>query len=225
MIVDMGLNNRHCKVLINMTYQKDIKSKTKSIVIPCWFMVWGTWRWSHCLKFHSRSSTWDVSDDLCVHEFVKCMLCALEHFVNVVPLPAGKSLCHSIKSRHDTSLSPSWLCAHAAIFITAYCKNVILLTPGQRLVLNQCTQIHSMAYGPTIIQYGKWLIPWKMNECGERCAWQNMAQIKQCTFCISNPNISPSCTQRQLTPSISNLFWMPSDSLSPPSQTTIFFLM
>ena len=87
MIVDVGLNDRHCKVSIDVTSQKDIKSETKSIVITCWFLVWGTWRLSHCIKFYSRSCTWYVSNDLCVHDCIKCMLCTLEHLVNVLVSP------------------------------------------------------------------------------------------------------------------------------------------
>ncbi len=36
-----------------------------------------------------------------------------------------------------------------------FCKNMVLLAPRQRLILTQCTQTHSMTYGPTIIHYGK----------------------------------------------------------------------
>ncbi len=39
---------------------------------------------------------------------------------------------------------------------------------------------------------------------------------------VSATQISPSRTQRQLTLSISGLFWMPSDSSLPPSHTTTF---
>jgi hypothetical protein len=79
----------------------------------------------------------------------------LGYFVDVIPIPAWKFMFHPIKSRLVTCLSASWLFAHTAIFITAFHKNVVLLTPGKGLALTQCTQIYSMAYAPTIIHYGK----------------------------------------------------------------------
>ena len=119
-IVNVGLNNRHCKILINMTSQVDIDSETKAVVIPSSFFMQWTWRWCHCIKFDSGLCTRYVLYDVSVHELVKCILSLLEKLVHGIPILAWKSIFHTVKTRLDNSFCPPWLWAYAAIFITPF---------------------------------------------------------------------------------------------------------
>ncbi len=127
-----------------MTSQVDINSKTKSIVIPCRFLMWWWWRWLHCFGFNPGPCTWDVLNDVCVHVPAECILCTLQNPVNRISFLAWKSIFQPVQTRLYTSFCPSWLCTDAAIFITVLCENLVVCDPGdwRCVYAHDCIALH-----------------------------------------------------------------------------------
>ncbi len=125
-----GSSDWHSKVLIDMTSQVNINSKTKSIVIPCRYLMCRQWRWLHHFNFNPGPCTWDVSNDVCVHVPVECILLALQNPVHRIPFLSWKSVFQPVQTRLYTSFCTSWLCTSAAIFITILRENVVVCAPG-----------------------------------------------------------------------------------------------
>jgi hypothetical protein len=66
-----------------------------------------------------------MSNDVCVHVPIKCILHMLQNLVNRIQLLALKSVFQLVQTRLYTSFCPSWLCTDAAIFITVLRENVV----------------------------------------------------------------------------------------------------
>ena len=145
MVVDVSLNNRLSKVLIDMTSQIDINSKTKSIVIPCRFLMCQWWRWLHRFEFNPGPCTWDVSNDVCVHVPVKCILCALQNPMNKIPFLAWKSV-FCLYRPDCTSLSALPGCAPMQQYLLPFSMKawlfVLLVNDWRCVDAHDCIALH-----------------------------------------------------------------------------------
>ena len=117
----MDLDNRHGEILVYMTPQENINSKSNTVVIACKRMIrqgGSKRRRFHCLVRNVSSSLNNVTDDVGVHEHVKGMFTLFQHTKYGIPVEAPKTKLQLVQTRLDSSCCSTWLGTNTVIFIT-----------------------------------------------------------------------------------------------------------
>ncbi len=218
MIVCVSFNNWYSEVLVNMTPQIYINAKTKAIIISCSLLIRWRRRWFHCFIVNSRPCTWDMSNDVCVHEPVKSIIHALEKLMYSTPFVA---LENHFSAPDSTPLLALPGCAPTQQYLLLFFLNTWFCVP----LANDCCCVdaHDLIalhmLWPSFIRPSDSFLGSHM-KTGNVSPGQMKCRPSKALF-VSATHKLPSHIWRQNIPLQDEFYCMASSVISPPSHTTV----